>query len=70
MVFRALLPRLVAAEPDDGFFAVVRGRLDDESLDVDFFAGGRGRLDDVALAAGCFAAALDVERRGDFCSEP
>ena len=85
-VFRALPPRLGAAEPDDDFFAVVRGRLDDESLGADFFAAGRGLLDGVALGADCFPAALDAvlpdglelasdvlslaEPRGDSCSDP
>jgi hypothetical protein len=55
--FLAVVPRLDDAEPD-GLFAVVRGRLGDESLDVDFFAAGRGRLDVVAVGAGFFAGLL------------
>ena len=55
--FLAVVPRLADAEPD-GLFAVVRGRLGVDSLDVDFFAAGRGRLDVVAVEAGFFAGLL------------
>jgi hypothetical protein len=53
--FLAVVPRLDDAEADDVFFAVGRGRLGVDSLDVDFFAAGRGRLDVVAVGAGFFA---------------
>ena len=59
--FPALLPRLDDVEPEDDFFAVERGRLCDESLDVAFFAVPRDRLDDGALEAVFFAGLLDAE---------
>ena len=58
--FSALLPR-----PDDaelaGRFAVVRGRLADDSLGVDLFAAGRGSLDGGALDVAFLAAGRDAD---------
>jgi len=85
VVFRALLRRLDAAEPDCALFAVAPGLLDDDLLGVDFWAVGRDRLDDDAPADDFFAGALDAvvldrsafapevpalaEPRDGFCSE-
>ena len=86
VVFRALLPRLDAAEPDCDLFAVVPGLLDEDFLGVDFSAAGRDWLDDDAPAADFLAGALDAvvldrlafppevpsltEPRDGFCAEP
>jgi hypothetical protein len=85
VVFRALLPRLDAAEPDCAFFAVVPVLLDEDLLGVDFWAVGRDLLDDDAPADDFFAGTFDAvvldrlafasdvpslaEPRGGFCSE-
>jgi hypothetical protein len=86
VVFRALLPRFDAAEPDCDLFAVVAGLLDEDLVGVDFLALGRDWLDEDAPAADFFAGALDAvvldrlafapdvpslaEPRDGFCSEP